>query len=131
MKLILQIAAGVFLAQLAMQGVHLVEDAAIFTAAVKAMPTFHEISPPLPQYTTAPVPPYKPPPRQVQLPYATPRPANETPRPLAQITPLVQHEIPREQLDCRTEEINGKTYECCLESPKDPSIRSCTATQTH
>jgi hypothetical protein len=131
MKLILQIAAGVFLAQLAMQGVHLVEGAAILTAAVKAMPTFHEASPPLRQYNPPPMSPYNPPQRQAQAPYATARPANESPRPLAQITPLVQHEIPREQLDCRTEEINGKTYECCLESPKDPNTRSCTATQTH
>jgi hypothetical protein len=56
---------------------------------------------------------------------SSPAPTNEPPPSVVQLTHPITRDPPKATLDCRIENINGKNYECCLEFPKDPTVRAC------
>jgi hypothetical protein len=128
MKLILQIAAGIWLAALPgcllawlvlLGGLHAIRA----TTTHAATPTLQNTIPAMPAYSA--------PRRDSPAPNAAENPAGKPVTPIAQIPALPRHDPPKAQLDCHNEQINGKSYECCLETPSDPTVRSCTALLPH
>ena len=96
MKLILQIAVGVFIAELAMHAIIRLEEHHAAPQASTGLPAVPSKPPPLPQTAASAASP-------------TSAPADQ---------------------GCSHEQINGKTYNCCRESARDPTVRSCTAVPT-
>jgi hypothetical protein len=113
MKLILQIALGVFLAELAMHTVTDLEVRYGLAHAPAALPS---------------APAQLQPPPQVP---ASGQPATQQSAHRGVELSTHEHHIAPTNLGCSHEEINGKAYNCCLESEKDPSVRSCTAIPAH
>jgi hypothetical protein len=98
MKLILQIALGVFIAELAMHEIINFQGSQAGTHAASSSTAASAGSLPMPAaLTVSPV----------------------AAAPVAASAPAVAA--------CSHEEINGKTYNCCLESQRDPTVRSCAA----